>query len=41
VVVASESTATLRVKMDRLDPNRISEPPPAPVSRSDPGSNRD
>ena len=35
VVVTSDSTATLRLKMNRLEPGRTSEPPPAPVLRSD------
>jgi hypothetical protein len=36
VVVTSDSTATLRLKMDQLEPGATSEPPPAPVSRSAP-----
>ena len=35
VVVTSDATATLRLKMDRLEQDRTSEPPPAPVLRSD------
>jgi len=35
VVVTPDSTATLRLKMNRLEPGRTSEPPPAPVLRSD------
>ena len=36
VVVTSESTATLRLSMDRLPPDQTSELPPAAVVRIDP-----
>jgi hypothetical protein len=36
VVVTSESTATLRQRMDRLPPDQTSELPPAAVVRIDP-----
>jgi hypothetical protein len=36
VVVTSESTATLRLRMDRLAPDQTSELPPAAVVRIDP-----
>ncbi len=41
IVVTSDSTATLRARMDRLEPNHTSAPPPVPVLRSDPGGSRD
>lgn len=36
IFVTSHATMTVRLEMDRLEPDQASEPPPAPMLRSDP-----
>jgi hypothetical protein len=37
ILVTSHATVKVRVQMDRLAPDHTSEPPPAPLIRSEPG----
>ena len=37
ILVTSHATVKVRLQMDRLAPDQISDPPPAPLIRNDPG----